>query len=402
MLITPALLHVKTHTGRGRQETAVRLEARGVAEGYALDGLTAEDVLARLDVPVMYRGPEATEWQCIRADHGAMADAGEWTDLLEALRFADQDRTMVSGGYRMAPLISEGIRGRLLSALEAGDMAEAEAEIRRFEAVHSLHVENYAATHLLAQALIDLGTAKLALAERDDAAPQFATEATAHFDAAEALLAQFDPIEEMSPLLAATRYHLLSGLEDAKSLCSDWYEDWCDLDPEDALAHAAHARMLLPAPGMSSAGFERAARKATALTGQITGKAAYAIFHLTAVERLGAALPSLDLVLLAQGLMDFQSATDCQHRANVAANLLTELLRDYRLAGPAATYQLTKVRAALSDVLWNRLREVHLESWEHGADSLAFALGEVFGPALRKGGRIQRAGSGLGTRVPRN
>ena len=59
MLITPALLHVKTHTGRGRQEPAVRLETRGVAEGYALDGLTAEDVLARLGVPDVHSCPQA-------------------------------------------------------------------------------------------------------------------------------------------------------------------------------------------------------------------------------------------------------------------------------------------------------------------------------------------------------
>ena len=86
-------------------------------DGYhLLDGLVAEDVLARLDVPVMLRGPEATEWQCIRDDHAAMADAGEWPDLLEALRFADQDRTMVSGGYRVAPLISDGIRARMTSS----------------------------------------------------------------------------------------------------------------------------------------------------------------------------------------------------------------------------------------------------------------------------------------------
>lgn len=309
---------------------------------------------------------------------------------------------MASGGYRVAPLISEGIRARLLAALDAGDMVEAEAELRRLEAVQALHVDDYVACHVLAQALIDLGTAKLARLEAQPAATQRQAEASEHFDAAEALLSQFDPIEEMSPLLAATRYHLLPGLPDARSLCRDWYEDWCDLDPEDALAHAAHAAMLLPGFGVAAAGFEKAARKAMALTSQITGKAAYAIFHLTAVERLGRAVDTVDLGLLAQGLMDFQSATDCQHRANVVANLLTELLKDYQKAGPAATYQLTKVRAALSDVLWNRLREVHLESWEHGADSLAFALAEVFGPALRKGGRIQRAGTGLGARFPRD
>jgi hypothetical protein len=401
MLITPSLLHVKTHTGRGRQEPAVRLQPQGAAEGYGLDGMTAEAVLERLDAPVMARGPEATEWQCTRDDHAAMADAGEWDDLLDALRFADQDRTMASGGYRVAPLISEGIRARLFSALDAGDFKAADDELARFNAVQAMHPEDYAAAHLMAQALIDIGAAKHGLAADSDIAATLLAESAAHFAAAESLLFQFDPIEEMSPLLAATRYHLVRWIDDGRELFRDWYEDWVDLDPEDAIIHATHAVNMLPDGFGSVAAFEKAARKACSLTDQLTGKAAYAIFHLTAIERLGTPMPSMDMALFLQGLGDFQTATGCQYRANVAANILTELLRDYRLEGPAAAYQLTKVRAALSDVLWNRLHEVHLESWEHGADSLAFALGEVFGPALQRGARITRRGEGLGTRVPR-
>jgi hypothetical protein len=137
------------------------------------------------------------------------------------------------------------------------------------------------------------------------------------------------------------------------------------------------------------------------MTHAATGKAAYAIFHLAAWRALGDQLPSLDLELFIDALADFQTATGCQHRANVAANVLTELVRGYHQAGPAANYQLTKARTALSDVLWNRLHEVHLESWTHGADGLALALGEVFGPALTRGARICRRGEGLMTRVPR-
>jgi hypothetical protein len=401
MLITPSLLHVKTHTGRGRQEPAARLRAQGAAEGYGLDGMTAESVLERLDAPAVARGPEATEWQCTRDDHAAMADAGEWDDLLDVLRFADQDRTMASGGYRVAPLISEGIRARLFAALDAGNFTAAEAELARFNAVQAMHPEDYAAAHLLAQALIDIGAAKQGHADRADTPIKQLDEAAAHFSAAESLLFQFDPIEEMSPLLAATRYHLARWIDDGRDLFRDWYEDWVDLDPEDAIIHATHAVNMLPDAFGSVAGFEKAARKACSLTGSNTGKAAYAIFHLTAIERLGAPLPSIDIALFVQGLGDFQTATGCQHRANVAANVLTELLHDYRLAGPVAAYPLTKVRAALSDVLWTRLHEIHLESWEHGADSLALALGEVFGPALQRGARITRKGEGLGTRVPR-
>ena len=401
MVITPSLLHVKTRASGGRRETAVPLRPLGVGEGFGVDGMTAEQVLARLDAPVMRVGGEEIEWQCIRDDHAAMAEAGQWADLLDALRFADQDRAMASGGRRVAPLISEGIRAAMIAAIARQDVAAAAAELVRFEAVFELHPNDYAAGHLLAQALIDLGCLKREVAAQGQLSRDLLAESVAHFDAAESLLDDFDPIEEMSPLLAGTRYLLVRGIEDGAALCRDWFEDWCDLDPEDATAHATHAMHMLPDWFGSLAQFEKSARKAAAITEPVTGKAAYAVFHLTARDRLGDMLPSLDLLLFLQGLADYMTATGCQHRANIAASQLAEMVRDFKLAGPAAAYQLTKTRAALSDVLWNRLHEVHLDRWAHGADSLAFALGEIFGPALKRGARIMRKGDGLGTRVPR-
>lgn len=402
MLITPSLLHVKTRSGGHQQDPATLLRLRGRSDGFVLDGMTAAEVLSRLDVQVMGQGPEATEWQCVRDDHAAMADAGEWLDLLDALRFADQDRTMASGGRRVAPLISEGIRATLAAALDRSDFAAAGRELARFEAVMALAPKDPAAAHLLAQALIDIASAKREAAGRGQMSRDLWVESAAHYAAAEAILDEFDPIEQMSPLLAGTRYLLVGGIEDGADLCRDWYEDWCDLDPLDALAHATHAVHMLPGWYGSLTLFEKEARRAANMTHSVTGKAAYAIFHLSALETLGDLLPSLDLEFFIEALTDFQAATGCQHRANVAANILTELVRDYRMAGPTANYQLTKARTALSDIFWNRLHEVHLDSWENGADSLAFALWEVFGPALKRGARIARRSQGLFTRVPRN
>lgn len=401
MLITPSLLHVKTRADRSRQEVAALIRSAGAAAGFDLDGMSASDVLGRLDVPAMGQGPEATEWQCIRDDHAAMADAGEWSDLLDALRFADQDRTMASGGRRVALLISEGARAGLTQALGQQDLPAMAVELRRFEALLEMHPQDPAAAHLLAQAQIDIGLFKRELASRGQLSRDLWEESAAHFDTAEHLLDEFDPIEQMSPLLAATRYLLVGGIEDGGTLCRDWFEDWCDLDPEDAMAHATHAVHMLPGWFGSLTAFEKAARRAATMTESATGKAAYAIFHLSAAETLGEMLPSLDLELFIKGLTDYQAATGCQHRANVAANLLAEMVRAYEKAGPSENYQLTKARTALSDVLWNRLHEVHLDQWKNGADSLAFALCEAFGPALKRGARISRRGEGLFTRVPR-
>jgi hypothetical protein len=401
MLVTPSLLHVKTRTGRSQQEDAVLLRLQGGTSVDMLDGLTAEQVLARVDVPVMRIGPEKTEWQCVRDDHAAMAAAGEWPDLLEALRYTDQERVMASGGRRVAPLISEGMRSGLTGVLSRADWTAAKAELTLLEDVFDTNPEDYCAAQVLAQAHIDMANAT-----RSPTAAQLSrdawSEAAAHYAAAEDLLTLFDPIEEMSPLLASTRYALVPGIEDGGSVCREWYEDWVDLDPEDAAAHATHAVNMLPGWYGSLAAFEREARRAVRLTEGLTGKAAYAVFHISAAETLGDLSPTLDHELFFEALGDFQSATGCQVRANVAAHLLAGMAMAFRKAGPTAAWHLTKTRAALSDVLWNRLREIQLDCWDTGNQTLAFAMAEVFGPALKRNARIVRRGDGLGTLVRRS
>ncbi|MDZ4088163.1 MAG: hypothetical protein U1E69_15345 [Tabrizicola sp.] len=365
-----------------------------------LDGLTADQVLGRVDVPVMRAGPEKTEWQCVRDDHAAMAAAGEWTDLLEALRYTDQERVMASGGRRVAPLISEGMRSGLTSAIARADWTSAGAELALLEDVYDRNSEDYCAAQVLAQAHVDLANAK-----RNPTAAQLSrdawAEAAAHYAAAEDLVTLFDPIEEMSPLLAATRYALVPGIEDGGAVCREWYEDWVDLDPEDAEVHAAHAVNMLPGWYGSLSAFEREARRAVRMTEGVTGKAAYAVFHIAAVEAFGDLSPTLDHEYFFEALGDYQSATGCQVRANVAAHLLADMAMGFRKAGPTAAWHLTKTRAALSDVLWNRLREIQLDCWQSGNQTLAFAMAEVFGPALKRGARIVRRGDGLGTLVRR-
>ncbi len=400
MLVTPSLLHVKTRTGRNQQEDAVLLRLQVGSGVDMLDGLSADQVLGRVDVPVMRTGPEKTEWQCVRDDHAAMAAAGEWSDLLEALRYTDQERVMASGGRRVAGLISDGMRSGLTSAIARGDWTVARAELAILEDVYDRNSEDYCAAQVLAQAHVDLARAK-----RSPTAPELSRdawqEAAAHYVAAEDLVTLFDPIEEMSPLLAATRYALVPGIEDGGAVCREWYDDWVDLDPEDAEAHAAHAVNLLPGWYGSLSAFEREARRAVRMTEGQTGKAAYAIFHIAAVEAFGDLSPTLDHEYFFEALGDYQSATGCQVRANVAAHLLSDMAMGFRKAGPTAAWHLTKTRAALSDVLWNRLREIQLDCWDTGNQTLAFAMAEVFGPALKRGARIVRRGEGLGTLVRR-
>jgi hypothetical protein len=401
MLVTPSLLHVKTRAGRDQQELAGLLRPGAGLVGELLDGLTAEQVLARVDVPVLRMGAEKTEWQCVRDDHAAMAEAGEWADLLEALRYTDQERVMASGGRRVAPLIAEGMRSGLTRAIARQDWVTAAAELAVLEGVYDRNLEDYCAAQVLAQAHIDLAEAKRRQLASGQLSRDGWADAAAHYAEAEELVTLFDPIEEMSPLLAATRYSLVAGIEDGGQVCREWYEDWVDLDPEDAAAHAAHAVNMLPGWYGSHSAFEREARRAVRLTQGVTAKAAYAIFHIAAAEALGDLSPTLDHEYFFEALADYQSATGCQLRANIAAHLLSGMAMDFRAVGAPAAWHLTKTRAALSDVLWNRMRELQLDCWDADRQTLAFAMAEVFGPALKRGARIVRRGDGLGTLVRR-
>jgi hypothetical protein len=308
---------------------------------------------------------------------------------------------MASGGHRVAPLISDGMRAALSGAIQRRDWTAAQAEIKVLETVYDRNPDDYCAAQVVAQAHIDYATARRDAAPKGELSREVWAEGSFHFDRAETLVTLFDPIEEMSPLLAATRYRLVPGIEDGGTVCREWYEDWCDLDPEDASAHAAHAINMLPGWYGSLSAFEREARRAVRMTEGVTGKAAYAVFHITARETLGDLSPTMDLEYFCEAIADYQTATGCQHRANVAAHLLSGMAMDFRKEGAAASFQLTKTRAALSDVLWNRMREVQLDCWTRGSESLAFAMAEVFGPALKRGARIVRRGDGLGTLVRR-
>lgn len=401
MLVTPSLMHVKTRTGRGQQEDASLLRPAAAPGGELLDGLTAEQVLGRLDVPVMRLGAEKTEWQCIRDDHAAMAAAGEWADLVEALRYTDQERVVASGGHRVAPLISEGMRADLAAAVARKDWTVGLAELEKLEGLYDRNPDDYCAAQVVAQGHIDFANARRKAAPQGQLSREIWSEGAVHFERAETLVTLFDPIEEMSPLLAGTRYNLIAGIEDGGDVCREWYEDWCDLDPEDAAVHAAHAVNMLPGWYGSLSAFEREARRSVRLTEGLTGKASYAAFHIAAAGALGDLSPTLDLEYFLEALHDYQSATGCQHRANVAAHLLSGMAMGFRKEGADAAYQLTKTRAALSEVLWNRLREIQMDCWSSHTESLAFAMAEVFGPALKRGARIVRRGDGLGTLVRR-
>jgi hypothetical protein len=375
-------------------------EPAGQAPVPVAQPLAAPPDRERFHVPVTQTSAEELAWENTVAQYAAMAEDGRWSGLLEALLQADRNRTAAPGGRRLAGLISQGARAALIQRLAQRDWQGAEAEIDRLQAALAPHAGHYAAAHLLAQAHLDLGWARRTAAPSQGVPGDVWQTFLRQTARAEAILDPFDPIEEMSPLLAATRYQLVRGIEDGETLFRDWYEDWSDLDPTNAEPHMAHAVHLLPEWFGSLAAFDHEARLAMKRTEICSGAAAYAAFYLAAADELGDLPQRMDLPLFLAGLQDYFRATGCQYRANIVAGAMTELLHAYTIDAAPGSGRLKLVLNTLTEHLTENLREVHLSAWQNGLGCLHFALEQVFASELARGEHVFVGVNGLTTRLP--
>lgn len=402
MALTLPIPHLTTRLATPARDLAHRLGrmARGAGRAEARAAARASAALPigqRLHAPLLFEAPELAACRGIVAQHAELAAAERWEALLSALVAADQTRASAPGGKRMAALIGAGGRAALGTAITEGDFAAAEAELDRLAAVAAAHPDSYAAAQILAQAHLDLGWARRSAAAEGQNGRSLWQGFLSHTVEAERVLDPFDPIAENSPLLAATRYHLVRGLDDGEKLFRDWYEDWSDLDPTCPEPHAAHAVHLLPNWYGGLERFDAEARDAVRRTGDVSGAAAYAVYYLSATEALGDPPPGMDLGLFLRGLLDYHRATGCQYRANIVAAALAERAHALSMDAPGSM-RLRMVMEVLEEHLTECLREFHLPAWDQGESVIHWALGEIFRAPLERGEHIFLGPEGLEAR----
>jgi hypothetical protein len=351
-----------------------------------------------LDLKVLPRAPEVAGWDRIIAEYARLAGEARWPQLLADLRRADQERQVAPGGKRLAELMSLGIRQTLLRALDKGDMFTADSQMTQLTTVQGLHPRDYVAAHLLAQAHLDFGWSHRGDGISGELSKQDWQSFLGRTAQAEKVLEPFDPVEELSPLLAGTRYLLVRGLEEGDELCTDWYEDWSDLDPTNWTVHATHAPHLLPEWFGNPRVLDTAARDAMTRTEGDMGAAAYAIFYRAVADTVGDAPALMDMGLMLRGLQDFQLLSGCQYRANIVAGSLTEIAHALFLEGQTGTVAFGKVKAALARQVETRLTEIHLPAWADSEACVQWGLSLVFGAPPQNGGHIFVTDQGLARR----
>lgn len=363
--------------------------------GTRFPGLLGADGRWTLDLQVLPRAPEAVGWDLVIAQYARLAGEARWPQIMAELRRADQERRVAPGGKRMAELMSLGVRQALLRALDKGDMFIADSQMTQLTTLQSLHPRDYVAAHLLAQAHLDFGWSHRGDGVSGELSKEDWQSFLSRTAQAEKVIEPFDPVEELSSLLAGTRYLLVRGLEEGDELCIDWYEDWSDIDPTNWTVHATHAPHLLPEWFGNPRVLDTAAREAMTRTQSEMGAAAYAIFYRAVADTVGDVPPLMDVGLMLRGLQDFQMLSGCQYRANIVAGSLTEIAHALFLEGQTGTVAFGKVKAALARQVETQLTEIHLPAWADNEACVQWGLSLIFGAPGAEGRRIVAGPRGL-------
>jgi hypothetical protein len=143
-----------------------------------------------------------------------------------------------------------------------------------------------------------------------------------HFVKAGEILADFDALTQMSPLLAEAQYMQALGSPAGAHKLPELFNAWIDLDPANPAIYAAHARYLSDPENVSDDDIRQLADEATVRTEDSLGFGGYALFFLPLLDIREGARDLLDAELFASALMDLASISANQAEANWAAGRL--------------------------------------------------------------------------------
>lgn len=354
-------------------------------------------VTSALKAPLWGVSDEVALQDDLRGTFADLARAGDWAQIHQRLRAMDQAHDALPGGKRHWRCALDGALEPLSAALQARDLAAVQAVLHGCDQRAADHPHDYCATVIAAQAHMDHGWAR-----RDGLVQDVAAADLALFQAetarAETLLEVFDPIEEMSAMLAATRYQLIRGIKGGGALCRDFYADLVDLDPGDVDAHQDHAFHVLPQWYGKASQFDREARKAAAATTQELGAAVYALFYAQAAMGAQTLLRDMDADYVVAGWRDYRAAAPGAHRGNIAAGELARAVQIAQALDLDAATQ-SALQAGLSDVLRDGVHRLEPRLWP-SRDALPLALARAFGAEIAQGARLVQGKTGLLVQLP--
>ncbi|SFB92821.1 hypothetical protein SAMN05444415_101420 [Salipiger profundus] len=366
----------------------------------------------RVDIPVRDTSPDAAERGKLRTQGRYLARQDRWETLARGLREADLDRAATPGGSPVARLLAQGACSDALdsamAAVARNDATTARAILFTLhDAIDGIETDPWLAC-ALAYAHVAVADAWAGQPGVPDPTPMRRDARAQHLEAAQRLVARFDPLELDSPALAALRCDLLELHARPAGRVADDYEDLIDLDPGCPDHLRALGRDLRPRRYGDWARLDHEARRTAGRTSDIWGFGGYSWVWLDALAGGAAgAFARVDADLFTEGLHDILAARPDQHTANLLAAYC-----GLTLSG-AADPRSPRARIAgnFGWIVEDHLREIHPDLWacarpipgrvdraemlRRGRSRAISALAEHFAPQLELGRSLRFTEDGI-------
>ncbi|NNE88384.1 MAG: hypothetical protein HKN27_09940 [Silicimonas sp.] len=279
-------------------------------------------------LPVEVEDPDKAERRAVAQFVAGMMVADEWTAIADKLASWEAELTTTPVGQRFhdigATVALSGLQNLIDEApretLE--DLIEAETELAHFMDTYTGARDNHILSLLAARAHLIIGDACRANHWPEDQHKDAWRKMAHHFVKAGEILADFDALTHMSPLLAEAHYLQALGSPAGAHKLPELFETWIDLDPANPAIYEAHADYLSDPDNVSDDDIRRLAEEASARTEDSLGFGGYALFFLPLLDARDGARDLLDAELFASALMDLASISANQAEANWAAGRL--------------------------------------------------------------------------------
>ncbi|WP_299753011.1 hypothetical protein [uncultured Boseongicola sp.] len=340
--------------------------------------MTASDLPRELLIPVVRNDPDFVAHSAVANRVSDLFERCDWTQLSREISVWERRLDATPGGTRhhdiavetcLLPLqtcLDEAARGSL------DDLEEADEMIAGYVARHTdapgdpVHAVLAACAHML---VADNCRAEFwPDSERKRAWRHMAQ----HYLKAEAILAPFDPVAQMSPLLASAYYELALGMPDGGARLKPAFEDWIDLDPSNPAIYAVHMPQSFGDGPINLKSFNEEARRAEARTSETLGLGGFALCVLPSLAYCPELREHIDADRLSAALLDLARLSGTQADVNWAA---ATLIKERELASGARrdTY-----RDAFDSLVRRHLGVIYPRLWHISLDNIRAQLADTF------------------------
>ena len=330
--------------GRGKPESSLGRDFRAADPESLIPG----------ELPVEREDPDLVERVAISRHIADLMLADEWGEI--GAQVAEWENQLVSapGGARYHDIAAytalSGLQHLIDEAPHAAlsDLDRAEEEVAHFVDTFQRNTDSHVLAAFAARAHLALGEACRADHWPEELQREAWRRMARHFLEAGEILANYDPLAYMSPLLAEAHYAQALGTPGGTHRLDELFNAWIDLDPSNPLIYERHAELLADVTRYDDAAIQAEADKALDRTVDTLGFGGYALFYLPLLDIREGARELLDAELFASAMLDLASMEASQAEVNQTANALAV---ESRMLGDAQ---------ALSDTLYLLIRG-HME-----------------------------------------